>query len=192
VGGEDQRRAPRGPSCEIGSYERWTVSITSGPNRYTKHPNATLRFAASDPAASYRCRLSPDQSRYSPCDSPKSYSGLAEGTHHFRVFALAHGVRSLTAARTWTVDATRPTATIDAGPTGTSGPDVSFDFSGTDPGSGIRGFSCRLDGGSWAACDSPKDYTGLAPGPHRFRVRSIDRAGNRSTRVRRDWTVVGS
>jgi len=37
---------------------------------------------------------------------------------------------------------------------------------------------CRLDGGSWAACSSPKGYSGLKKGSHVFRVRAVDEAGN--------------
>ncbi len=56
-----------------------------------------------------------------------------------------------------------------------SSADASFTFNSSKPGST---FECRLDGGAYAACDSPKNYTGLSNGSHTFYVRAIDAAGN--------------
>jgi hypothetical protein len=39
-------------------------------------------------------------------------------------------------------------------------------------------FQCRLDGGSWQPCSSPRSYGGLKKSAHVFRVRAIDAAGN--------------
>jgi hypothetical protein len=39
-------------------------------------------------------------------------------------------------------------------------------------------FLCKLDARKVARCGSPKSYAGLAPGPHAFRVRAVDAAGN--------------
>ncbi len=59
---------------------------------------------------------------------------------------------------------------------------ASFEFSGEDPGgSGVASLQCRIDSteaSAWAACTSPKAYSGLADGPHRFEARAIDAAGN--------------
>jgi hypothetical protein len=51
---------------------------------------------------------------------------------------------------------------------------ATFAFSANEPGA----FQCRLDAGSYAPCTSPKTYTRLKGGVHRFMVRAIDAAGN--------------
>jgi hypothetical protein len=64
---------------------------------------------------------------------------------------------------------------------------ASFGFTASEAGSS---FSCRLDDGAWAACGSPKGYTGLANGTHTFLVRATDAAGNvDGTPASRSWTV---
>jgi hypothetical protein len=64
-------------------------------------------------------------------------------------------------------------------PNSKGGPRYTFVFS--DPAAGVR-FQCRLDRQrKWRRCSSPKVYRHLKRGRHVFRLRSIDRAGNRST-----------
>src|SRR6185295_16144885 len=85
-------------------------------------------------------------------------------------------------------DSTAPQTTISSGPeaTGTV-TSASFAFIASETGSS---FSCKLDSGSWAACASPKGYTGLAVGPHTFAVRATDASGNvDSTPSTQTWTV---
>jgi CSLREA domain-containing protein len=64
-----------------------------------------------------------------------------------------------------------------------------FAFTSNEAGSR---FQCRLDGGKFRACKSPKKYRGLRPGRHVFRVRAIDAAGNVDrTPVKRRFEVLG-
>ncbi len=51
-------------------------------------------------------------------------------------------------------------------------------------------FECRLDGGGFSTCTSPKAYTGLSEGEHTFRVRAVDQAGNRSAAAVYTWAIV--
>jgi hypothetical protein len=62
-------------------------------------------------------------------------------------------------------------------------PAVTFSFTGTDNLTAAAGltYQCRLDSASeadWAACASPKSYSGLATGSHNLGLRAIDQAGN--------------
>jgi hypothetical protein len=73
-------------------------------------------------------------------------------------------------------DSTPPETTIDSGPSGAiASSSASFTFSSSEPGSS---FECRLDGAGWAACSSPRSYTGLGLGTHSFSVRATDAAAN--------------
>jgi len=54
----------------------------------------------------------------------------------------------------------------------------------------VAGFECQLDGGGFAACTSPKSYTGLAAGSHNFEVRAVDAASNPDpTPAFWSWTI---
>jgi hypothetical protein len=66
---------------------------------------------------------------------------------------------------------------------------ASLAFSSSEPGST---FECALDNEPWSECESPAEYSGLAPGRHVFLVRATDLALNvDETPARYEWTVVG-
>ncbi len=91
-------------------------------------------------------------------------------------------------AHTVTVDNVPPETTLDpSGPSGTvNSTSASFSFSSE---AGAT-FECKLDAEAFAACDSPKGYTGLSDGSHTFQVRAGDAAGNVDANPEgRTWTV---
>src|SRR5204863_68960 len=150
----------------------WTVdttapsaSITSSPADPSNDTAPSFGFTASESGSTFECEL--DGAGFSACSSPKSYSGLAEGSHTFKVKATdAAGNTGAVASYTWSLDTSTPDTSITAGPSDpTSATGATFAFASTESGSA---FECRLDGGSWVACSSPKSYTGLADGPHTF------------------------
>jgi hypothetical protein len=53
---------------------------------------------------------------------------------------------------------------------------ATFSFRSSEPGSSFR---CRLDRRKSVACSSPKTYSGLAAGRHKFEVFAFDAAGNK-------------
>jgi len=90
------------------------TGISGGPSGTTKATTASFGLNASETVQRFECSL--DGATFAPCPSPKSYTGLASGSHTFRVRAvdLAGNVDATPAVRTWTVDATRPTVTSPA------------------------------------------------------------------------------
>jgi len=74
-------------------------------------------------------------------------------------------------------DTTPPQTTIAKGPGAKLDQgQAKFSFRASEAGSR---FLCKLDARKARACKSPKTYTGLAPGPHAFKVWAIDAAGNK-------------
>jgi hypothetical protein len=84
------------------------VSITAGPGQgaSSTEQSADLQFSAADPSpgtpVTLACSL--DGAAFAACADEASYSGLAAGTHSFRVQATdAAGNQSTIAERVWTV-----------------------------------------------------------------------------------------
>ena len=158
----------------------------SGPANPTNSTTASFTFSANaDPPATFRCRL--DSSAFAACQSPKNYSSLAQGAHKFDVRATnSDGQR--TASYSWTIDTTRPPApTITAKPRDPSNDrSPTFRFSNDDS---TATFQCRLDSSAFAACQSPKTYTGQTARDHTFRVRAVDAADNVSGATIFGWTI---
>ena len=79
------------------------TTIDSGPSGTVSTPSATLTFSSSIVGSTFSCKL--DSAAYAPCGSPKTYSGLANGSHTFLVLATGPNgqVDATPASRSWTV-----------------------------------------------------------------------------------------
>ena len=183
------------PFTLVGSQPTVTVDGTPPPSPdLTVMPpdpsgssTATFGFSDDDPTATFSCQL--DGAAFAPCSTPKSYTGLGEGTHTFAVVAVdAAGNQSSPTSYSWTIDLTPPPAAeITNGPPNvTDSTDATFSF--TD-GDGSAAFRCRLDGAGFSSCASPVTYHNLAEGTHTFRVKAVDAAGNESTVTSYTWTI---
>ena len=169
------------------------TQITSGPQGPTNDSTPTFGFTSSEPGSSFQCRF--DSAAFAPCSGPGAThtpaTALSDGSHTFQVRATdaTGNTDQSAAARSFTVDTLAPETTITFGPSSLTTNPVAFIFTSSQP-LGTT-FQCRLDGGSFAACSSPKTFSGLAPGSHTFRVRAIDAAGNIDpTPATRTFTVV--
>src|SRR4051794_30776791 len=80
-----------------------------------------------------------------------------------------------------------PAPTLAANPSAnpTSSTSITFTFSSA----GAASYSCKLDTGSAAACTSPKPYSGLAAGQHKFEVYAVDSKGKKSGTTSYSWTI---
>ncbi|XXF75166.1 Ig-like domain-containing protein [Myxococcaceae bacterium GXIMD 01537] len=173
----------------------WTVdtsvpdtTIVSGPAALSNSSTATFDFTSNESGVTYQCRL--DGGAFVACTDPRTFTGLADGSHTLEVRAVdaAGNVDPTPATYSWTVDTTPPDTTIVSGPpASTSANTATFDFSSNE--SGVT-YECRLDGGAYAPCTDPRTFTGLANGGHTLEVRAIDAAGNVDpTPATYNWTV---
>jgi large repetitive protein len=88
------------------------TTLTSGPANVTSSTSATFTFTSSTPDSTFQCSL--DGQTQTPCSSPETYTGLADGAHTFTVAAVdpAGNVDPTPASSSWTVDTTAPTVTL--------------------------------------------------------------------------------
>jgi hypothetical protein len=157
------------------------------PARGDQRDQRQFVFSDSEPELTFHCRF--DGGAFSACASPKTYTGLSNGSHSFAVRATdAAGNTGAAATRSWTVDTIPPDTAVSLGPAAVSGSSsATFAFTSSEGGSS---FACSVDGGPFAQCVSPQTYGGLSDGPHSFRVRATDAAGNVDpTPASYAWTV---
>ena len=166
------------------------MEITDGPPEGTTITDQTPTFAftAEGPVATYNCKVEPGgtfgSAPFAPCSDAAGHTStsLADGTWTLWVEAYdATNVLIGQASRTFVVDATAPETTLLSGPAPLTGSSAAtFTFSASE----AADFECRFDSTDafgWAPCSSPRSYSGLANGSHKFEVRAVDAIGNRDT-----------
>jgi subtilisin-like proprotein convertase family protein len=155
------------------------ATIQGGPAGPISSSSAAFEFGLSESGSTAECKLDgpgATTGSFTPCTSPKTYSGLADGAYTFSVRAVdASGTRrGYVETQSFSVDTRVPVARITSGPSGpTHDTRAWFEFTA------IAGstFECRFDGpgassGSWASCSPPKIYERLADGNYTFSVRA--------------------
>ena len=94
------------------------TSIVGGPadGAVLASRDASFALAASEPGASFECRL--DGAAWTACPGAAAYTGLIEGRHVFEARAAdsAGNVDTSPAGRSWTVDVTPPETALLGGP----------------------------------------------------------------------------
>ena len=162
------------------------VSIDGGPGDGSSSTDASPSFSFSGAGAggSYTCEG--DGAGVGVCSSPKQLPPLRWGVHSLRIEATDAEGDSAARTVTWTVTGSLSAPTILAGPPAESGDrSATVSFQG-EPGAVPQ---CSLDGADFAWCASPASYDNLPLGPHVFRVRQVDLAGNVSGAATRRWRI---
>jgi hypothetical protein len=185
-----------GNSSTGGAIGTWTWNTVGGTpdtvitNQVTNGNTAAFGFNSPGfPLATFECRF--DGGTWGACTSPKTYSSLSVGSHTFEVKATNQvgTVDPSAASHTWTVAAeSAPNTTITRRvAANTTATEATFEFASSVS---LGTFECRIDGGAWEACTSPKTYTGLAVGDHTFNVRAKTPSGLiDATPALANWTI---
>jgi hypothetical protein len=158
-----------------------TVTISAQPTNPTTDPDATFEWMTTGVVDSTVCTL---DGVSAPCTSPRSYPGLALGTHSFSV-TIANVSGSDTATVAWTINPPPPGVLLFPN-AGEPGADATFTWSTTGI---VESTTCTLDGVT-NPCTSPKSYFGLEPGLHAFTVTVTNVSGSNSSSL--VFTVAGT
>jgi hypothetical protein len=159
------------------------LAVTGGPSTVTNSKSATWTFTADEPAT-FKC--SKEEGSFWSCAGSYSWDWMSEGSHTLSVVAVDEaGNTSEPYTQSWSVDTTRPTATLTSAPPQYANlTSASFAFSSTEP----AAFGCALDGAAPSVCASPVSYSSLPEGGHTWTVYATDAAGNIQG-TSHDWTV---
>lgn len=171
-------------SCALAGPALASVTFSVTPASDTNDSSATFVFSGG--SAPYTC--STDGGTFALCTSPVYLSGLSEGAHSLRVHDSCSNACNPQTTYDWTTDYTPPSVVLTSQPAATTNQtSASFGFSSTDA---TATFMCSLNGAAYAACTSPRVYSGLGAGTRQFNVESVDPAGNVSlTTGSASWTV---
>jgi hypothetical protein len=152
-----------------------TVKLT-GPAALVNVAVASFTFNSPDNTATFEVSL--DNGAFATATSPYSTAALADGAHRVQIRArdAAGNVDATPVDTNWTVDLTAPDTVISSAPSGVI-TTTSGTLSATSP-DATATFEVSLDGGAYAVRSIPLTVTGLSDGPHEWRVRARDTAGN--------------
>jgi len=148
------------------------ITSVSVAANITNSRSMTFGFTANQAGATFVCSLNGQTP--TACTSPIAYTQLADGNYTFKVQAVdQYGqVDAVGDSHAWTVDTIAPTTSLSVSQQNSS---ITFTLSASE--SPVT-YTCSLDGAAFAACTSPKAYTGVAAGNHTFTAKAKDQAGN--------------
>ncbi len=167
------------------------IQILSGPPVLGGNGNISFAYNVTDALSgvkSVECAFD-NKANYAACVSPSAVM-QADGAHKFFIRAYDNAGNMSESQSDYTIDQTAPTVTITKYPPDFSmSKDGTFEFEGKDGNVVLTLFECSLDGSAYTACTTPKTYTNLAEGIHKFEVKGIDAVGNKSAPASRSWYV---
>jgi alpha-tubulin suppressor-like RCC1 family protein len=159
-----------------------TPAITAKPSNPSNSAAASFSFSGGG-GTGYACSI--DGGTFSSCTSSQSYSGLADGSHTFKVHATDGAASGPDATYTWTIDTTAPVTTITLSPSAPNGANgwystaPSFTLSATDTGgTGVATRSYTIDSG---ATQTYSSAVTIPEGQHTVTYWSTDNAGSSET-----------
>lgn len=180
--------APPTPMADAPPGAAPDTMITDQPSAFTNQSPVSFSFTSTKAGSTFICRI--DGGTFSACTSPQTYSGLADGPHTFEVKAVdMSGQQDPTAATaSFTLDRAPPDTTITGGPSGdVAVSEAVFTFTCTEA---PCTFQCQVDTTAFSDCKSGDTFDVTTLGPHTFRVKATDKAGNADpTPASQTWNV---
>jgi hypothetical protein len=167
--------------------EATTTELIRTPPAIVESGDASMIFECGQPPCTFQCQI--DQAKAAACESPYSITGLTPGRHELRIQAIdaAGNVELIPTEFSFEWAVGTPEVRWTKTPAAKSGPKASFDFA-CDKSECV--FECQLDDAPYTPCTSPHALTGLAVGPHSFRVRTHgDAAAAQAKPATFTWTV---
>lgn len=188
-------RSPKGLKSNTAEYQ-WTVdshpptaTITNSAAlpALTNTDSISFEFTASE---SGRLVCSLDDAAFEDCVSPLHLSGLAEGTHSFRVnvIDLAGNIGEQPARFNWNIDRTPPNVSlvsVEPAEIISRTSHKTFLFAASES----AATECSVDNGAFVPCTSPFALDNVVEGRHWFEVRATDLAGNHGPSTTYAWNV---
>lgn len=181
--------------------DRPEATLDSAPRWFSRDRTPTFTFSSNSPGSTFVCRLSklkpkPRSKVEGPCESPKTYGPLSDGSYSFSVSATDPvGVSSdWVGSAEFTIDTAGPGTRISRHPGRRTRKRVAkFRFRALPDallGPDLAYFECSLDRKRFRRCGRSVKYT-VKPGRHTFRVRATDKRGNRGRPAKFGWKVAG-
>ena len=173
------------------------VSLTAPADGATVNGTVTLSASSSDGSGVASVAFLVDgvtvgTATTSPYSVNWNSASLPDGQHSLTAHAVdTLGNATESSARSINLENFVPDTTITQQPaTTTNLTSATFAFTSTE--ANVT-FACKLDGAAFAACTSPRTYTGLANGNHTFQVRATDAAQKTdATPATFTWTIDGT
>jgi predicted outer membrane repeat protein len=164
---------PQGAGCDIGAFEASSlaasISAPASGASFAQGAKVKAAFSCSEAgiaALIATCKGTVPNGQNIPTATP--------GTHTFTVTAVDEQGQTVTKTVQYRVIGPPDTKITGHGIVGRS---LTVKFKGSG-GSGKLNFRCKLDGGKFASCSSPKTYKHLKKGRHSFEVVARDASGN--------------
>jgi subtilisin family serine protease len=194
------------PPLHLGPFK---IDATPPSNPTLSSPSHTVDAWSSDPTVvvvwnrgaevdgySYAWSASsdtvPDTAKDAEETTTSVSAALPDGSwwFHLRVLDLVGSWSGASHIGPFRIDTAPPETTIVSGPPAeTADGSAAFNLAADEPAT----FSCALDSADYSDCRSGVTYPALALGPHVFRVKASDRAGNVDpTSAEHRWTIVAA
>ena len=156
------------------------TTITSTPANPSASTSASFAFTSTKGGSTFTCKL--DAGTAGSCTNPKAYSGLAQGSHTFSVFATSKGTPDPSPATyAWVVDTTAPSTPSGLAATTPTATSVKLTWLASTDNLAIGGYDIWRDGVSLTSVGAVltfTDTTVLPSSTYTYQVRARDTAGN--------------